>query len=145
MIIITFNYFNYRLKDTHLEGQAWTESAKELQRYLLQNVRHLKPIEQAYQDVLSGLLSPTETQIDTTSLSLPSQFSTFASNLQGYANYATSTIEPLILVTLQQESNRVSCSATQQAVNKSVQIAISSFNSSISQVTDQVRRNIVMF
>ena len=110
----------------------------------MQNVRHLKPIEQAYQDVLSGLLAPSATEKSTTSLSLPSQFSIFASNLEGYTKYAETTIEPLLLATLQQESNRVSCSSTQQVANNRVQTAVRSFNSSLSQVTNQVKRILIV-
>ena len=36
----------YRIKDTHAEGEVWTENSKNLQRHLLENVQYLKPIEQ---------------------------------------------------------------------------------------------------
>ena len=102
----------------------------------MQNVKHLKPIEQAYQDVLSEILTSQITECGT-SLSLPKLFLKFASNLKEYVEYS-GTIEPLILTTLQQESNKMSCSSTQQKANNRVQTSITSFNSNLSQVTNQV-------
>ena len=109
----------------------------------MQNVKHLKPIEQAYQDVLSEILTSQITECGT-SLSLPKHFLKFASNLKEYVEYS-GTIEPLILTTLRQESNKMSCSSTQQTANNRVQTAITSFNSSLSQVTNQVSSLLIHF
>jgi hypothetical protein len=133
--------FLNRIKDTHADGQLWTDSSKKLQKHLLENVRFLKPVEQAFQDVLSGLLTSQGKEKHATSLSLPNYFSTFACNLQEYVNYAQNTIEPLLLATLREESSKISCSSTQQAANSRVQSAVKSFNSILSQVTIQVILN----
>ena len=131
-------YWEHRIKDTHLDGQAWTENSKQLQKHLLENVRHLKPIEQAYQDILSGLLTSSGKENSLTSLSFPLRFSSFANNLHEYVNYAQITIEPLLLANLSEESSKISCSSTQQAANNNVQLAVSSFNSCLSKLTVQI-------
>ena len=101
-------------------------------------MRYLKPVEQAFQDVLSGLLTSQGKEKLATSRSLPNYFSAFACNLQEYVNYTQNTVEPLLLATLREESSRISCSSTQQAANSLVQSAIKSFNSNLSQATTQV-------
>ena len=126
------------MKDTHADGQVWTESSKNLQIHLLENVRFLKPVEQAFQDVLSGLLTSQEKEKPATSRSLATHFSIFASNLQEYVNYAQNTIEPILLTTLREESSKISCSSSQQMANNRVQSAVTSFNTNFSEVTTQV-------
>ena len=121
-----------------MEGEVWTENSKKLQKHLLENVQYLKPIEQAFQDVLSALLTSSVREGEATSLTLITWFSTFASNLEIYVKYVQGTIEPLILATLSEESNKISCSSTQQHANKQVQLAYTSFNSTLAEVSNQV-------
>ena len=107
----------YRIKDTHADGEIWTENSKNLKEHLLENVQYLKPIEQSFQDVLASLLTNQRQQEVATSLTLPSWFSSFAFNFEKYVIYAQETVEPLIIATLSEESNKISCSPTQQNAN----------------------------
>ena len=136
--IQTINVIFFRIKDTYVEGEVRTDNSKKLQKHLLENVQYLKPIEQAFQDVLSALLTSSVRESAATSLTLPAWFSTFALNLEKYVKYVQGTIEPLILATLSEESNKISCSSTQQHANKQVQLAFNSFNSTLAEVSKQV-------
>ena len=128
----------YRIKDTHAEGEVWTDNSKKLQSHLLDNVQYLKPIEQAFQDILSAILAPSCQQNVATSLTLPSWFASFAINLDKYVNYVQGTIEPLIFTSLTEESNKISCSSTQQNVNDQIQSAFRSFNCTLAEVSSLV-------
>ena len=133
----------YRIKDTHAEGELWTDNSKKLQNHLLDNVQYLKPIEQAFQDILSAILAPSCQQNVATSLTLPSWFASFAINLDKYVNYVQGTIEPLIFTSLTEESNKISCSSTQQNVNDQIQSAFRSFNCTLAEVSSLVT-NLIM-
>ena len=133
----------YRIKDTHAEGEVWTDNSKKLQNHLLDNVQYLKPIEQAFQDILSAILAPSCQQNVATSLTLPSWFASFAINLDKYVNYVQGTIEPLIFTSLTEESNKISCSSTQQNVNDQIQSAFRSFNCTLAEVSSLVT-NLIM-
>ena len=115
-----------------------TENSKNLQKHLLENVRYLKPIEAAYNNVLSSLLTSAPNDNSASTLSLPFWFSAFAVNLENYVRYAQNIIEPLIVANLSEESGKISCSTTQQSANNCVQAAIRSFNSNLSEVASQV-------
>ena len=131
-------YEFYRIKDTHAEGEVWTDNSKKLQNHLLENVQYLKPIEQAFQDVLSAILAPSCQQNVATSLTLPTWFASFAINLEKYVNYVQGTIQPLIFTSLAEESNKISCSSTQQNINDQIQSAFRSFNSTLAEVSSLV-------
>ena len=133
----------YRIKDTHAEGEVWTDNSKKLQNHLLDNVQYLKPIEQAFQDILSAILAPSCQQNVATSLTLPTWFASFAINLDKYVNYVQGTIEPLIFTSLTEESNKISCSSTQQNVNDQIQSAFRSFNCTLAEVSSLVT-NLIM-
>ena len=105
---------------------------------MLENVQYLKPIEQAFQDVLSAILAPSCQQNVATSLTLPTWFASFAINLDEYVNYVQATIQPLIFTSLAEESNKISCSSTQQNVNDQIQSAFRSFNSTLAEVSSLV-------
>ena len=109
-----------------------------MQKHLLENVRYLKPIEAAYNNVLSSLLTSAANDNSASTLSLPFWFSAFAVNLENYVTYAQNIIEPLIVASLSEESGKISCSTTQQSANNCVQAAIRSFNSNLSEVALQV-------
>lgn len=128
----------YRIKDTHADGEIWTENSKNLKEHLLENVQYLKPIEQSFQDVLASLLTNQRQQEVATSLTLPSWFSSFAFNFEKYVIYAQGTVEPLIIATLSEESNKISCSPTQQNANDQVQLAFRSFNTTLAELSQLV-------
>ena len=110
----------FRLKDTASlnKGKAWTDSNSRLSDLLLQNVKHLKPIEQSYQDALSDLLSNKFTGGRDL---LTAGFARFSAHLTAYVKYAVEDVESLVIVSIQQESNSSSCSPSQQAINGQLQ------------------------
>ena len=104
----------------------------------MENVQYLKPIEQSFQDVLASLLTNQRQQEVATSLTLPSWFSPFAFNFEKYVIYAQRTVEPFIIATLSEESNKISCSSTQQNANDQVQLAFRSFNTTLAELSQLV-------
>ena len=114
-----------RLKDTASvvggvdKKEVWTDSNRRLSDLLLQNVKHLKPIEASYQDALSGLLSGNK--FTGGRHLLTSGLAGFSSALAAYVKYAVDDVEPLVVVSIQQESNSSSSSPTQQSTNGQLQ------------------------
>ena len=92
-------YWEHRLKDIY-RHKPWTDTATRLSQLLLQNVKHLKPIEQSYQDVLSDLLS---SKISSSS-SVFERFVEFSLSFSSYVKYAVDDVEPLLISSIQQDS-----------------------------------------
>jgi len=118
-------------------NKPWTESNTRLSKLLLQNVKHLKPIEQAYQDILSNLLSLKTLGFDSCKQVLK-EFAKFSQPLANYVKYAVEEIEPLMIVSIQQESNSSSCSPNQQAKNGQLQSEIRAFNRVLERLGDHI-------
>lgn len=66
------------------------------------------------------------------------EFSSFASNLKSYTNYAVQDIEPLMIACLQQESNSSSCPPTQQAKNSQLITALKSYGKTLQSLSEQI-------
>jgi len=128
-------YWQHRLKDTSVGGRGLTDSNSRLSDLLLQNVRHLKPIEQSYQDALSDLLSFKYSGGEEL---LKVGFGPFAGHLSAYVKYAVEDVESLMIVSIQQESNASKCSPTQQAKNGQLQSEIRAFNRVLERLSEHI-------
>lgn len=131
-------YWEHRIKDTHQgTNKPWTDSNTRLSKLLLQNVKHLKPIEQAYQDILSNLLSGKNPGLDSSHQVLK-QFAQFSQNLSSYVKYAVEEVEPLTIVSIQQESSSSATSPNQQTLNGQLQAEIRAFNRVLERLGDHI-------
>jgi len=139
-------YWQHRLKDTASmvggvtgagdKKEVWTDSNRRLSDLLLQNVKHLKPIEASYQDALSGLLSGNK--FTGGRHLLTSGLAGFSSALAAYVKYAVDDVEPLVVVSIQQESNSSSSSPTQQSTNGQLQSEIRAFNRVLERLSEHI-------
>ncbi len=105
-------YWEHRLKDLKSGGKL-TDQSLRLSNLLLQNVKHLKPIEVSYQSVLSEILSSQ----NYSGWEVVKQFREFVAHFASYVHYNAEDVQPLVISCLQQESNSPSCPPTQQAKN----------------------------
>lgn len=122
-------YWEHRLKD---QGPLRDHSLK-LSRLLLENVKHLRPIEQAYQQVLADALSN-----DNNGRVTASMFTEVAQNVESYVRYAVQDVEPLLISCLHHESNQSSCPPTQQARNGQLATFLKNYGQSLTSLADQL-------
>lgn len=129
-------YWEHRLKDTRSSDGKWScESAGILSKILLQNVKHLKPIEEAYQKILSEILNPKSANFgQKTRL----KFSSFFEKYSSYVEYAVHQVEPLVISCLQHENNSPLCSPTQQAKNVQFQSCLREFDQLLVQLAEKL-------
>ncbi|TRY62603.1 hypothetical protein TCAL_08211, partial [Tigriopus californicus] len=122
-------YWEHRLKDTHLDGPL-TDSADQLSKLLLQNVKYLKPIEEAFQTGLSEVLARKSRD----SSGILRHFQKLAAVFNRYVSYVME-LEPHMLACLQIESNAYSCPPGQRERNAQLQNRIRSFNRVLERVS----------
>ena len=116
------SYFYPFFQDTHLDGPL-TDNASRLSKMLLQNVKHLKPIEQAFQNLLSQVLARKGSDTNP----ILTYLGPFCKSFKEYVDYACG-LEALTIACLQHESNLHSCPPTQQAKNSQLQTSLRSYN-----------------
>lgn len=125
-------YWEHRIKDSNVDGSL-TDSASSLSKLLLQNVKHLKPLEASFQSSLSQVLC----QAPEDARAPRDFFKDFAKSIKDYVSYS-SNLEPLTVSCLQYESNHYSCTPTQQAKNSQFQGAIRSWNRTLARLSDHI-------
>ncbi len=126
-------YWEHRLKDVSADGPLW-DDADRLSKLLMQNVKHLKPVEEAYQDVLSRVLSRKEGDRSP----VLAYFSRFSQSFIDYVSFACEA-ETLTVSCLQYESHRYSCPPSQQAFNSQLQSSLRSFHRVLSRAGDYLK------
>lgn len=122
-------YWEHRLKDTHLDGPL-TDSADQLSKLLLQNVKFLKPIEEAFQTGLSEVLARKSRDCS----GILRHFQKLTACFSRYVSYVME-LEPQMLACLQIESNAYSCPPGQRERNAQLQNRIRSFNRVLERVS----------
>ncbi len=126
-------YWEHRLKDVAAadDGPLWDDAAR-LSKLLLQNVKHLKPVEEAYQSVVSQALSSPSPVV------LRGGFSDFASAFRSYASFAREA-EALTASCLQYEAQRHSCPPSQRDFNEQLQSSLRSHNRVLSRAANYLK------
>ena len=119
-------YWEHRLKDTHSDGPM-SSNAASLSKLLLQNVKYLKPIEEAFQSVMSKVLSRDKANNIQGKMTIVMLFRQFSESFAGYVAFACEA-EPLTVACLQYESNLYSCPPSQQAKNSQLQSSLRALN-----------------
>ncbi len=127
-------YWEHRLKDLSADGGALWDSAASLSRLLLQNVSHLKPVEEAYQKVLSEVLSNNNGSLP----SILALFRDFSRSFKSYVSFALEA-ETLTVSCLQYESQRYSCPPSQQAFNTQLGSSLHAFNRVLTRAADYLQ------
>jgi hypothetical protein len=120
-------YWEHRLKDT-----GGGHNADQLSKVLLPNVQYLKPVEEAFQTLLSKVLSG-----DGGDGSIFSHLAPFATNFKAYVDYASS-METLTIACLQDENDNYSCPPSQQEKNGQFMASLTTMNEAMSKVAEQL-------
>ncbi len=126
-------YWEHRLKDVGADGPLW-DDADRLSKLLLKNVKYLKPVEEAYQAVLSKVLSRKEEDRSP----VMGYFLQFCRSFKSYVSFACEA-ESLTVSCLQYESHRYSCPPSQQAFNSQLQSSLRAFNRVLSRSGDYLQ------
>ena len=121
-------YWEHRLKDTGDNG----DNSKQLSALLVLNVKYLKPIEEAFQNLLSIVLSGEKGRGPLCDHLMP-----LADTFQSYVAYAGS-METLTIACLQDENDNYSCTESQQEKNGQVMATLAAMNESMLKVSRSV-------
>lgn len=121
-------YWEHRLKDTGDSG----DNSRHLATLLVLNVKYLKPIEEAFQDLLSIVLSGEKGRGPLSDHVMP-----LADTFQSYVAYAGS-METLTIACLQDENDNYSCTESQQEKNGQVMASLAAMNESMLKVSRSV-------
>ena len=111
-------YWEHRLKDAGDKG----ENSRQLSALLVQNVKYLKPVEEAFQNLLSVVLSGEKGRGPLRDHVMP-----LADAFQSYVAYASS-METLTIACLQDENDDYSCTESQQEKNGQVMASLAAMN-----------------
>ena len=121
-------YWEHRLKDTGDGG----DNSKQLSSLLVLNVKYLKPIEEAFQNLLSVVLSGEKGRGRLCDHVMP-----LSDTFQSYVAYAGS-METLTIACLQDENDNYSCTESQQEKNGQVMASLAAMNESMLKVSRSV-------
>ena len=121
-------YWEHRLKDTGDNG----DNSRQLSSLLVLNVKYLKPIEEAFQNLLSVVLSGEKGRGPLREHVIP-----LADAFQSYVAYAGS-METLTIACLQDENDNYSCTEGQQEKNGHVMASLAAMNESMLKVSRSI-------